>query len=113
MHLPTDPGWPNDTPWRTVPSRPGRLQSARRVTATTELGSLTLFFMSMLGDTATCQEKCHRFLERTIGSGEAWILSNSSGAADCDSDDYEESSVIPFFSEAPCARRGQAVFRGH
>ena len=67
----------------------------------------------MLRDTATCQANYDRFLERTVGSSEAWILSSSSGAAFCGSNDDEQISVILFFSDAAYARRAQSHFPDH
>jgi hypothetical protein len=64
----------------------------------------------MLRDTATCEANYRRFLERTVESSEAWILSSSSGTAVCDSNADEETSVILFFSDAAYARRAQSEF---
>jgi hypothetical protein len=66
-----------------------------------------------LRDTATCQANYSRFLDRTIASGEAWILSGSAGVAFCESNDDEQISVILFFSDAAYARRAQRNFPGY
>lgn len=62
----------------------------------------------MIRDTATCQENYRRFVQRSVASGEVWILSSETGAATCESNEYDGADVILFFSDAAYARRAQS-----
>jgi hypothetical protein len=61
----------------------------------------------MIRDTATCQENYRRFIQRAAAAGEVWMLSDEDGTATCESDEFEETDVILFFSDLPYARRVQ------
>ena len=63
----------------------------------------------MLRDTAACQNNYRRFVERAANACEAWILSGSSGAGFCESNEHDGVDVILFFSDAAYARRSQQV----
>jgi len=56
-------------------------------------------------DTATVQENYRRFIRRAIEADEVWTLSNDKGLAYCESDEYEDTDVLLFFSDEAYARR--------
>src|SRR5215510_7440086 len=62
--------------------------------------------MGAIRDTASCEEDYKRFVQRVAASGEAWILENESGAANCESNE-SDADIILFFSDAAYARRVQ------
>ncbi len=58
-------------------------------------------------DTASCLENYQRFIRRIVERESVWILSREGGTAYCESDDYEDTDVLLFFSDEAYARRAK------
>lgn len=67
-----------------------------------------------MSDSNPGQANSLRFIDQTVASGEAWLLSSPEGTAVCESDEFEDTDVILFFSTLADARLVQAkLFPGH
>ncbi|HEY1174213.1 MAG TPA: DUF2750 domain-containing protein [Verrucomicrobiae bacterium] len=54
------------------------------------------------------QASYDRFIQQTITRGEAWLLSSPAGTGVCESEQFEDTDVILFFSHVADARQVQA-----
>ncbi len=61
----------------------------------------------MLRDEATLKENHARFMKRAIEQETVWYLDGESGVGSCESNEYEETSVLLFWSDEAYARRAQ------
>ncbi|HEX8549350.1 MAG TPA: DUF2750 domain-containing protein [Cytophagaceae bacterium] len=52
----------------------------------------------------TFEEKHHKFIERVSETGVVWGLSFEDGWATCESNDFEDAEVIPFWSDEDLAK---------
>lgn len=60
------------------------------------------------------QANYERFIEQTVTGGGAWLLASPAGTAVCESDEFEDTDVILFFSSLTDARQVQAkLFPDH
>ncbi len=67
-----------------------------------------------MSDSNPGPENSRRFVEQTIVSGQAWLLSSPAGTAVCESEQFEDTDVILFFSTLTDARQVQAkLFPDH
>jgi hypothetical protein len=62
----------------------------------------------MTQDASANQTSYQRFIQRTVAANEAWLLSSPAGTAICDSEEFEDTDVILFFSDLAEAREVQA-----
>jgi hypothetical protein len=68
----------------------------------------------MSQDSAAAEANYRRFLERVLESGEVWGLQSKEGWAFCDSNEYEETEVLVFWSDRASAQKhAQAEWSGH
>lgn len=58
----------------------------------------------MLQDVSTIEHKHKKFIERAVAFDSVWILQSNAGYANSVSTEYEDTDVIPFWSDAAYAR---------
>ncbi|MFC1706491.1 DUF2750 domain-containing protein [Planctomycetota bacterium] len=63
--------------------------------------------MAGFRNTATCQENHERFVRRVVDDQTVWGLKGEGGWACCDSNDYEDVSVLLFWSDRAYAERAR------
>jgi hypothetical protein len=59
----------------------------------------------MLQDRVTSEENHERFIRRVLEAGEVWGLKSSAGWAVCESTEFEDRDVMPFWSDRAYAKR--------
>lgn len=59
----------------------------------------------MIQDKASSDENHQRFIERVLANLTVWGLKSEDGWAVCSSNEYEETDVMPFWSDEAYARR--------
>jgi len=64
----------------------------------------------MLLDGATVESNFQRFVKRIIESETVYYLSNENGVAESESNDYEETDVLMFWSDRAYAARANDIF---